>query len=60
MAEEEIAAMVSARQRARAARDYARADELRRELAARGIELEDRPDGTTRWQRLGPAHTPRQ
>jgi cysteinyl-tRNA synthetase len=41
------AALVEARTAARAARDFARADALRDELAALGVELVDRPDGTT-------------
>ena len=32
-------------------RDFARADEIRDELSARGIAIEDGPDGTT-WRRL--------
>ena len=39
-----------ARSAARAARDWARADALRDELAAMGIEVVDAPDGTT-WRR---------
>jgi len=46
----EIDALVSARDDARAAREFARADELRDELAARGIKLEDTPGGTI-WRR---------
>ena len=36
--------------RRRAARDFARGDEIRDELAARGIKLEDGPGGTI-WHR---------
>ncbi len=32
---------------------FARSDELRNELKARGIEVEDRPDGSTGWRRIG-------
>ena len=42
--------MVRERDEARAARDFARADALRDELAARGIILEDTPSGTV-WHR---------
>jgi cysteinyl-tRNA synthetase len=45
-----IDALVAERDAARSARDYARADALRDELAARGIELLDTPQGT-RWRR---------
>ena len=39
------------RNEARAKKDFATADEIRQELAEKGIILEDRPDGTTRWKR---------
>jgi cysteinyl-tRNA synthetase len=43
-------AMLEARAEARAARDWARSDELRDALAAGGITVEDTPDGQ-RWRR---------
>ena len=46
----EIDALVRARDDARAARDFARADALRDELTGRGIKLEDTPRGTV-WHR---------
>ena len=49
--EPELAALVQARAAARAARDWARSDQLRDELAARGVAVEDTRDGQ-RWRRL--------
>ncbi len=46
----EIDALVAARDEARARRDFAAADEIRDELAERGITLEDGAGGTT-WHR---------
>ena len=40
---------ISAREAAREAGDYERADEIREEIEARGVQLEDRPDGV-RWK----------
>jgi cysteinyl-tRNA synthetase len=48
---EEIEAKLSERLEARKRKDFARADEIRRSLAAQGIIIEDRPDGTSRWKR---------
>jgi cysteinyl-tRNA synthetase len=46
----EVDALVRERDEAREARDFARADAIRDELAARGIRLEDGPRGTV-WHR---------
>jgi cysteinyl-tRNA synthetase len=47
---EEIARVIEDRQAARRRRDFAAADRLRDDLAARGVLLEDSPAGT-RWKR---------
>ena len=46
----EIEKLIAERNEARAAKDFARADEVRDGLAGRGIELEDGPGGTT-WRK---------
>jgi cysteinyl-tRNA synthetase len=47
----EIEKMVGERNAAKKARDFARADEIRKELAAKGVILEDTKEGT-RWKRI--------
>jgi cysteinyl-tRNA synthetase len=48
---ETIEDMLRARREARMAKDFARADEIRDQLTAAGIALEDGPDGTL-WRRV--------
>ncbi len=50
MIDSEIQALIDERQEARRRRDFARADEIRVDLAGRGIVLEDTKDGL-RWKR---------
>ncbi len=47
---DEVEARIAARTQAKASRDYALADQIRDELHAHGIELEDRPGGLTEWR----------
>jgi len=48
--EEEIETLIAEREQARANRDFARADEIRDQLASQGIILEDTAEGTI-WRR---------
>ncbi|HEU5133328.1 MAG TPA: cysteine--tRNA ligase, partial [Pyrinomonadaceae bacterium] len=50
MLDSEIQSLIDERQEARHRRDFARGDEIRDELASRGIILEDTKDGV-RWKR---------
>jgi len=45
--EQEIAARVAAKQ----AKDFAKADSIRKSLLEQGIVLEDKPGGITEWRR---------
>jgi cysteinyl-tRNA synthetase len=47
-----IDALVAERTRAKAARDFVRADQIRDELKHQGIELADVQGGATRWRRV--------
>jgi cysteinyl-tRNA synthetase len=42
---------IEERKAARKAKDFGKADEIRAELAERGILLEDKPGGVTEWRR---------
>ena len=48
---DDVAALVGAREDARARRDWAEADRIRDQLLADGIVLEDTPSGTV-WRRI--------
>ncbi len=43
--------MIDQRVQARSEREWKRADRIREELASMGVEIEDRPDGTTTWRK---------
>lgn len=51
LSEADIMQAIADRQAAKAAKDYARADQIREDLSAHGIELADGKDGTT-WRRV--------
>ena len=47
----EVETLINLRKEAKNAKDYARADEIRKELAAMGIVIEDKPGGITEWRK---------
>lgn len=44
-----IEALIQERKEAKAAKNWARADEIRKEIASKNIVLKDNPDGSTSW-----------
>ena len=51
LSDSEIEAFIEARKQAKADKDFAKADQIRNDLKAQGIELEDGRNGTT-WRRV--------
>ena len=49
--EADIEKQIAERTEAKKRKDFKRADAIRSELAAQGILIEDKPDGTSRWKR---------
>ena len=47
----DVDALLAERREAKKAKNYARADEIRKEVEALGIAIEDKPDGTTIWRK---------
>ena len=46
-----VLAEIEGRAVAKKSKNFAEADRIRKELLARGIVLEDKPDGSTEWRR---------
>ena len=51
LSEQDILLKIQARQAAKIARDFSAADQIRKDLLADGILLEDKPGGLTEWRR---------
>jgi len=51
LSDADVETKISERQAARQRRDFAKSDEVRKELAEHGIILEDSKDGSVRWKR---------
>jgi cysteinyl-tRNA synthetase len=47
----DVQALIDERAQAKSARNFPRADEIRRQLEAAGIALEDKPGGVTEWRK---------
>ena len=50
LTDDDAAALVARRDAARTARDFATADQIRDQLAAAGVAVEDHPDGVSTWR----------
>ena len=50
-----VESMIQERKEAKAAKNWARADEIRKELSDKGIILEDAPGGVTTWRKGQPS-----
>jgi cysteinyl-tRNA synthetase len=51
LSDAEVDALVAARSTAKQGKNYAESDRIRKELAAAGVILEDKPGGLTTWRR---------
>ncbi|HKP00104.1 MAG TPA: cysteine--tRNA ligase [Nitrospiraceae bacterium] len=51
LSNEQIEQLIAERLDAKKKKNFPQADEIRRSLAAHGILIEDKPDGTSRWKR---------
>jgi cysteinyl-tRNA synthetase len=58
LTEEDVASRLQARAEARAAKDFARGDEIRLELAAKGVMVMDTAEGSTWRPGLPPSEVP--
>ena len=47
----DVDGLIAERNAAKKAKDFARADAIRRQLEQSGIALEDKPGGLTQWRR---------
>jgi cysteinyl-tRNA synthetase len=47
----DVDALLAERREAKKAKNYARADEIRKQVEAMGIAIEDKPGGTTAWRK---------
>ncbi|MGH9601416.1 MAG: CysS/YqeB C-terminal domain-containing protein, partial [Terriglobales bacterium] len=50
LADDQVEALMAEREQARRARDFAKSDAIRKQLAEAGVVIEDRKDGA-RWKR---------